>query len=91
MSDKPFDTLFGEGKLDPDIERYIPKEMKPSLLASVQTNKLIAILHQTISDQIVATNRQSKALNWLTWVAIALGVIQAIASVIQVWLAFRIP
>jgi|NGEPerStandDraft_6_1074524.scaffolds.fasta_scaffold33084_1 hypothetical protein len=46
-------------------------------------------LHETIRAQIEATNRQSTVFMRLTWAAIFLGVIQAIGTVVQVWLTFK--
>lgn len=89
MSEKLFESLFSSTKLPPDIERYIPMELKPSLLAAVQTNNLLSVLHETIAAQIKATNRQSVIFSRLTWAAVFLGFVQAAGTVVQVWLAVR--
>ena len=39
--------------------------------------------------QTDAANRQSRVMTRLTWTTVVLAIVQAGASVIQVWLAFR--
>lgn len=46
-------------------------------------------LHDTIEEQISATNKQSRVMGFLTWAAVILAVVQTIGMVVQVWLAFR--
>ena len=46
-------------------------------------------LNNSIQEQIKSTDKQSQVMNRLTWVAIALTFVQAIAAGIQIWDFFR--
>lgn len=75
-----------------DDDSYdLAASIKQSVMASNSSHLLAetTLLHQTIKQQIDATDRQSSVMTRLTWAAVALAVIQVIAAIIQVWLSFR--
>ena len=46
-------------------------------------------LHETIRKQIDATNKQSETILKLTWATVFLGVVQVLATIVQLIISFR--
>ena len=53
------------------------------------TNGSIQRLHETIKQQIEATDRQTRTMTRLTYAAVVLAIVQTGAAIVQVWLAIK--
>lgn len=57
----------------------------PSVNSTVEVYAAITKLHDTIKAQIEATNKNSRIMLWLTWVAAFLAFFQAFSASVQIW------